>query len=130
AIRRCRIDFGAEITLDIARYARRHPRESSPGPHVVKGRILYQDAHLRMLGIDPTPDSRRGVILWIKPVVRQHDPADVRQYQLAFPDFPQQSTADQWYDEGQFESYRRLGYDSACEAFPAGPAAAAGDFAS
>ena len=26
------------------------------------------------------------------------------------PSFPQQSTLDQWFDEAQFESYRKLGY--------------------
>jgi hypothetical protein len=29
--------------------------------------------------------------------------------------FPQQTTADQWYDESQFESYRSLGYQSLAE---------------
>jgi hypothetical protein len=48
----------------------------------------------------------------------------VRQYQRANHDFPQQSTADQWYDESQFESYRRLGYESALEAMTDVPPAA------
>jgi hypothetical protein len=30
-------------------------------------------------------------------------------HKRAFPDFPQDSTADQWFNESQFESYRRLG---------------------
>ncbi|MCA1616500.1 MAG: hypothetical protein LC800_20880 [Acidobacteria bacterium] len=34
---------------------------------------------------------------------------DVRQYGMQNAGFPQQSTADFWYDEAQFESYRRLG---------------------
>jgi hypothetical protein len=117
AIRRCRIDFGTEITLDIEGYARRNPDDLKSRRHFVRGTIVYQDAHLRMLDIEPTPDSRQGVIFWIKPVVLPQDPADVRQYGLEFPVFPQQSTADQWYDESQFESYRRLGHDSAREAF-------------
>jgi hypothetical protein len=130
AIRRCRIDFGTEITLDLSRYAKQPPNWS-PGLHVVKGKIEFQEAHLRLLGLDPTPESRAGVLLWIKPVVRDRDAADVRQYKLADPDFPQQSTADQWYDEIQFESYRRLGYDAAREAFQtqaAAPALRRGDF--
>ena len=36
-------------------------------------------------------------------------PADVRAYSLARSDFPHESTADQWFSESQFESYRRLG---------------------
>ena len=58
-----------------------------------------------------------GGCCWIKPSVTARNAADVRQYKMAHADFPQQSTADQWYDESQFESYRRLGYDSALEAF-------------
>src|SRR5262249_559859 len=30
-------------------------------------------------------------------------------YHRSHPEFPHQSTADQWFDESQFESYRRLG---------------------
>jgi hypothetical protein len=34
----------------------------------------------------------------------------VLNYRKANPDYPHQSTADQWFDEAQFESYRALGY--------------------
>jgi hypothetical protein len=30
-------------------------------------------------------------------------------YKRDHPDFPQQSTLNQWFTESQFESYRRLG---------------------
>ena len=51
-----------------------------------------------------------GRIVVIKPRLNANESADVRQYSLEHPDeFPQQSTADQWFDEAQFESYRRLG---------------------
>ena len=39
--------------------------------------------------------------------------ADVIQYSLANPTFPQQTTADQFFDEAQWESYRKLGIDNA-----------------
>ena len=45
------------------------------------------------------------------------DGADVRQYGFAHSDFPQQSTAEQWFDEAQFESYRRLGEETGHEIF-------------
>jgi hypothetical protein len=119
AIRRCRIDFGTEISLDLSKYANAKKNELSTGLHVVKGEIRYQESHLLLLGLDTADLSRRGVLLWIKPMVRQRDPADVQQYKLECRDFPQESTVDQWYDESQFESYRRLGYESAREAFHA-----------
>jgi hypothetical protein len=34
---------------------------------------------------------------------------DVARYAASNPTFPQQSTADQFFDEDQFESYRALG---------------------
>ncbi len=37
------------------------------------------------------------------------EPADIARYAFQFPEFPHQSTADQWFDETQFESYRLLG---------------------
>jgi hypothetical protein len=70
-----------------------------------------------MLGWDDTDfqsvggaGAVQGKLLWIKPTVMQNDPVDVRQYKLENPAFPQQTTADQFFDEAQFESYRALGY--------------------
>ncbi len=60
--------------------------------------------------------DRTGVIVWVKPTVTTDDAADVRQYKLQNPAFPQQTTLDQWYDEAQFESYRKLAYDSVTNA--------------
>ena len=53
----------------------------------------------------------------MKPAVTTEDAADVRQYKLENPNFPHQTTIDQWYDEAQFESYRKLAYDSIVSAF-------------
>jgi hypothetical protein len=36
-------------------------------------------------------------------------PGDVQNYKLQHEDFPHDSTAEQWFTESQFESYRRLG---------------------
>ena len=53
----------------------------------------------------------RGHILYIKAAVRGDEAAaDVIAYQRLNPDFPQQSTSDQWFDEPQLELYRMLGY--------------------
>ncbi len=38
-------------------------------------------------------------------------------YAAQNPSFPHQSTADQWFDESQFESYRRLGFHVVEEIF-------------
>jgi len=36
-------------------------------------------------------------------------PGDVQNYKLQHEDFPHDSTAEQWFTESQFESYRCLG---------------------
>jgi hypothetical protein len=46
-------------------------------------------------------------------------PLDVLNYQVANPDFPQQGTGDQFFDEEQWEAYRRLGENMAREVFGA-----------
>jgi hypothetical protein len=37
-------------------------------------------------------------------------PADILHYAALHPEFPHESTADQWFDEQQFGGYRKLGY--------------------
>ncbi len=114
AIRRCRIDFGAEIDLASG------VSEFSPTPdglakvHTVRGTIRYAAAHLKMLGWtdEEIKTGSGGHVVWIKPVLTKEDSIDVRQYKLENDAFPQQTTADQWYDESQFESYRALGYQA------------------
>jgi hypothetical protein len=104
--RRVRIDFGAEIDIDLADLGPTDPK-SCRNPFVV-GTILYSPAYLREIG-DPNPDDPSAYLVVIKPSVIGYEPADVRQYGFQNQPFPQQSTIDQFFDEAQFESYRRLG---------------------
>jgi hypothetical protein len=123
-IRRCRIDFGAEISMrtDVLRES---PPDALARSSFVIGSIQYSRQHLIDIG-DPTPDNTTGYILVIKPSIVGVEPLDVRQYRAYNPVFPQQPTSDQFYDEAQFESYRRLGAccaDSALNALSgSGPA--------
>ena len=61
------------------------------------GKILYLDGSV-------------GTLVYIKPSLTGDEPEDVTQYRRAHPDFPHETTADQWFTESQFESYRALGY--------------------
>lgn len=106
AIRRCRIDFGAEIELTVSRF-----RNGTPEPaHYTLGTVHYATAHLRELGIEA--GEMHGQIVWIKPSLVGTEPADVVQYGFQNPVFPQQATSDQWFEEAQFESYRQLALES------------------
>jgi hypothetical protein len=48
-------------------------------------------------------------LLWVKPSLVPDLPPDLATYSLANPAFPQQSTSNQFFDESQWESYRKLG---------------------
>jgi hypothetical protein len=109
AIRKARVDFGVEITLDLRQLDPRvvDPAQVPPSPvapaHYVTGTIRY-----------PEDDSSlaSGTIIYIKAGITGDEPGDVLNYKRQHTDFPHESTADQWFSESQFESYRRLGYHS------------------
>lgn len=99
AIRRCRIDFGVEINIDIKKITEKEVDKELL--HIIKGEIIY-----------PGANHQSGTLVYIKTHLTGDEPVDIREYALANPDFPQQSTGDQFFDEAQFESYRKLGYHS------------------
>lgn len=99
AIRKIRIDLGIPIEFWNMPIRSGWLREER-GLYWAVGRIRYSC-------IDPgAPD---GLMLYIKPAVYGTEPRDVLEYKKSFPDFPHQTTADQFFDEPQFESYRVLG---------------------
>jgi hypothetical protein len=64
----------------------------------------------------------RGMLLYIKPTLTGSEPADLVQYHATHADFPQETTVDQYFDEAQWESYRKLGAHIAELLFEAKPA--------
>ncbi len=96
AIRRCRIDFGAEIDINVDEITNRDEHNFSKKNYAI-GKIWYAG--------DPEP----GTLLYIKSSITGDEPVDIREYSKKNKTFPQQTTADQFFDEGQFESYRKLG---------------------
>ncbi|MDJ1495039.1 patatin-like phospholipase family protein [Cytophagaceae bacterium DM2B3-1] len=98
AIRRCRIDFGAEIDIDISKITERSEGRFSAASYAL-GKITYANT------------ETTGQLLYIKSSIKYTDwPVDVREYALKNKTFPHQSTGDQFFDEEQFESYRKLGF--------------------
>lgn len=96
AIRRCRIDFGAEINIDTEDIVKRDGRFSKQ--HYALGTICYKGER------KPT-----GTLLYVKASITGDEPVDVKEYALKNDAFPHQTTSDQYFDEQQFESYRKLG---------------------
>ena len=101
AIRQCRVDFGVEIELDL-RELRPGARDQRAAKAFAWGRIVYDQK---------SNPPKTGALLYIKPTLTRQggEPADVLAYAARNSTFPQQTTADQFFDESQFESYRRLG---------------------
>jgi hypothetical protein len=67
-------------------------------------------------------DGHPGWLVYVKPKVLGDEPPDVVSYANQNPSFPHQSTANQWFDESQTESYRMLGkvtIDSICGSWQA-----------
>ena len=70
-------------------------------------------AHAALARIDYPAEGRTaastGWLLLVKPTLTGDEPADVAEYQSGNSTFPQQTTVDQFFDEAQWESYRKLG---------------------
>jgi predicted acylesterase/phospholipase RssA len=100
AVRKCQVDFGVRIDIDT--------KASIPDPGT--GRSLYHCGVGRIHYEDANPNAVSGFLLYIKPSLTGNEPVDIMQYAAVHPEFPHQSTADQWFDESQFEAYRKLGH--------------------
>ena len=86
-------------------------QSEGPGPRQDDSRPHAAVAFVRYGAIEPASRDTEstGVLLYIKPTLVGKEPADIVNYQAANPDFPHQTTVDQFYDEAQWESYRKLG---------------------
>lgn len=97
AVRLARIDFGVPI-------------EFSSGVHIgppASGVARWAVGTIGYSAVDPLAED--GVLIYLKPTLTGDEPVDVANYARTHPAFPQESTANQWFDTPQFESYRRLG---------------------
>ena len=107
AIERCRVDFGVEIYIDLGNFK---PVGDPPrsGCHYAIGNIYYP--------ANPSGEGghqRNGTLILLKPAIVTADPFDVRGYPQTNPQFPHDTTFNQWFDEAHFENYRALGETTA-----------------
>ena len=99
-IRLVRTDFGIPIDIDTSPL-----RKDAAGLsrwHCAVGSIRYDEVDQE--------DGVTGTLVFVRSSLTGDEPADVRNYAATHPPFPHHSTADQFFDEEQFESYRALGY--------------------
>ncbi len=137
-VRKARIDFGAEVRflteeqldevvpdavrpyMGTVEQLRRGTWEvpggeeakKKKGPH---GRLVAADrtglslAHAALAQVTYSNPDTVSWLLYVKPTLTGREPIDLLEYHTSHPDFPHETTIDQFFDEAQWESYRRLG---------------------
>ena len=130
-VRQVRIDLGGETTIlgggDLAsQLAQLGATDASifvdPQAHRDwRARMTDAGARAHVLVLRVTIGTDTLHLLWLKPRLLPDVPIDVAGYAVAMPSFPQQPTGDQFFDEAQWESYRRLGEFSMMQLLDACP---------
>jgi len=99
AIEKCQTDFGVPIEIDVSQI-RPDPETGHSQWHCAVGCIRYSEADM---------GQADGTLVYIKASLTGDEPQSVAAYASDRDGFPHETTADQWFDETQFESYRMLG---------------------
>jgi hypothetical protein len=102
ALRKIRTDLG--IPIEFTNMPMRSRDEDEPWDYVALGTINY--------GAVDGPGAKPGTLIYLKPGYYRDErlPKDVVNYAKERIAFPHETTADQWFSESQFESYRALGH--------------------
>ncbi len=67
------------------------------------------DAHAALARVSYSDRDEKSLLVYVKAAVVGDEPVDVLGYKSLHQAFPQETTADQFFDEAQWESYRKLG---------------------
>ena len=111
-VRKARIDFSAEITF-------LKPRDATVPPPAHARSLRAFGALAALASADSTAclalarvvysSRRQGLMVVVKPNLCDALPVDLLNFAADNPSFPQQTTADLFFDEAQWESYYQLG---------------------
>jgi hypothetical protein len=112
AIERVRVDFGVSIHFEDEDYTLEgvlpKPREAGSESWAKKFGLAKRGFALAAIMY---PDRATcGVLIYVKATMIDGLPSDLYAYKAQNPEYPDQSTLDQFFDEDQFEAYRELGY--------------------
>lgn len=116
---RCKHAFGTlddlkrgRMSEEMLPYTRRPWRDRTRVAIDAPDNRRYSLAHAALAEVryadEEEPKPQRWLV-YIKPTLVGSEPADLLQYHAAHPHFPQEPTSDQFFDEAQWESYRKLG---------------------
>jgi len=123
AIRKIRIDLGIPIEFEQPFGIRARSVPAVAGvddQYYAIATIRYSEVDTPARGGGP-PSDYDGTLLYVKPAFYGKEPKDVFNYATESAAFPHESTADQFFSETQFESYRALGFFTAQTVFGAPP---------
>lgn len=98
AIQKCRRDLGAEILIDVNKLRPKGKDDRFCEQHYSVGKIKYSD-------------GSEGTLLYLKSSLTKNDRRDVQSFAKEDGAFPHDATADQFFNETRFESFRALGED-------------------
>ena len=107
--RKIRTDFDAELrplTPPATKYFATQEEFADPLKRSGKCALLYEISYPAPPGKQREPGS---LLIVLKPNLIAEAPIDVAEYGAANSPFPHQSTLDQFFDDAQWESYRKLG---------------------
>jgi hypothetical protein len=99
----CQIHFGATIVLPTDGLLSYGQSKFNRSAYAI-GTITYLDGVV-------------GTLIYLKPAVTNRSSVIVKSFDRDSPAFPHEPTANQWFDETQFEAYRLLGRETAIECF-------------
>ena len=102
AIEMVRVDFGAEIEIDVSDLRPQGANKCSKHAFAL-GKITYNPT-------GPGDEAEEAHLLYIKTALIDNLTQDIYGYQRAHKAFPDETTADQFFSEPQFEAYRELGF--------------------
>jgi hypothetical protein len=107
AVRKAKIDLNVDIEFTTMKIRKRGDDKAGQLAYAL-GDITYP----RRADESPRARRRKGQIVYLKPSYFDEEklPRDVVSYAKLNGTFPHETTADQFFSESQFESYRKLGY--------------------
>ena len=121
AVRKIYIDMGVPIEFEQGFTLRLRPRGERPEKNEPTA-VRCSLARIHYSALETSPRLADGYLLYVKPTFYGDEPVDVYNYAKGVEDFPHETTADQFFSESQFESYRRLGEFIVDRLFEEGPA--------
>lgn len=111
AVEKVRVDFGAKIKFrEHAGLDKILPQTQTTGNNSEFIKKYAIAEHGFAIADIYYNDGTSGILVYVKLAMINGLSTDVYSYKGINPEFPHQSTADQFFDEKQFEAYRELGY--------------------